>query len=127
MSLAVSPQEFEEMVAEAIARIPASVQDNLENVVFLTADEPREDQRQELELGDDDLLGLFEGATRGEERTIGSHLPPVITLFRLPLLAWCRDRAELEQEIADTLWHEVAHYLGLDEDDVRHEEEKSEA
>lgn len=126
MNLRVSADEFEEMIASAIARIPASVQAKLENVVFLAADEPSAFQRDELELGDDDLLGLFEGPTRGQERTIGSHLPATITIFRLPLLACARNRRELEQEIADTVWHEVAHYLGLDEADVQHEEAKSE-
>lgn len=125
MRLEVGSKEFEEMVAAAISRIPASVQNKLENVVFLALDKPTAEQVEDLELGNDDLLGLFEGPTRGEERTVGSHLPPSISLFRLPLLAACETREELEQEIADTVWHEVAHYLGLDEDDVRHEEEKS--
>lgn len=127
MSVDVSAERFEEMFAEAIEAIPASVRKNLENVAFLVSDEPDYDQREHLELGDDDLLGLFEGYTRGQEHNAGSYLPPTITLFRLPILACCDTEEEVMQEIKDTLWHEVAHYLGLDEDDVRHEERKSDS
>lgn len=113
------------MVASAIDGIPASVREMLDPVVFLVRDEPSAYQRESLELGDDDLLGLFEGYTRGEEAVAGSRVPPTITLFRLPILRECETLDEVRREIADTLWHEVAHYLGLDEDDVRHEEMKS--
>lgn len=123
----VSPEEFEALVAAAVTRIPPSVRTSLENVVFLVEDDVDAGLREELELGDDDLLGLFQGRTRGEEVMAGSYLPPTITLYRLPHAAGARTRAELEQDVADTVWHEVAHYLGLDEVDVRREEERTAA
>lgn len=124
----IGDKEFRAMAAAAVERIPGDVRSKLENLVILTEDEPSPEKLAELGMEDDDtLLGLFEGLTRGEERTAGSHLPPVITLYRLPILECCETRLEVEREIADTLWHEVAHYLGLDEEDVHREEEKSDA
>ncbi len=120
----ISREEFEAIVAQAVVRIPASVRESLGNVAFLVEDDVAPELRNELELGDDDLLGLFQGRTRGEEVLSGSYLPPTITLYRLPHAAGARTRAELEQEVADTVWHEVAHYLGLDEDDVHREERR---
>lgn len=122
----VPPGEFAAIVAEAVDAIPEQVREKLEHVVFLAEDAPRPDQQEDLGVGADELLGLFEGPTRGEERTIGSHLPATITVYRLAHEAETGTYDELVAEVRDTVWHEVAHYLGLDEDDVRHEEEKSE-
>jgi len=41
-------------------------------------------------------------------------VPDVITLFKLPLLAESTSEASLYENIRHTLWHEVAHYYGLD-------------
>ena len=125
--LEIDEQEFEEMVVAAYDAVPAGVKERIAHVALLLADDVSDEQRKELGLSeDDDLLGLFEGLTRGEESDAPSHLPPTITLFRWPLLDACDTREQLEQEIKDTLWHEVAHYLGMDETDVRHEEAKTE-
>ena len=45
-------------------------------------------------------------------------VPDVITLFKLPLLAESTDEASLYENIRHTLWHEVAHYYGLDHDQI---------
>jgi len=120
----VSDQEFEAILATAYDGIPAAVRGRLERLAVLVADEPSESQLAEF-AGEGTLFGLFEGVVRGEEHGAIGSLPPVITIFRKPLLAWCRTREELEQEVRDTLWHEVAHYLGYDEEMVRHEEAAS--
>jgi predicted Zn-dependent protease with MMP-like domain len=31
---------------------------------------------------------------------------------------WCRTRAELVEQVNDTLLHEVAHYFGMNHDDI---------
>lgn len=122
----VPEKEFAALVAAAFDRIPDEVRAKLDQVALLVADEPTQHQLEEFGMEDGDtLFGLFEGLTRGQERSAGSYLPPTITIFRMPLLDWAMTREELEGEIADTLWHEVAHYLGYEEDAVRHEEDLS--
>lgn len=121
----VSAEEFSTLVAEAFERIPESVKSRLEKVALLARDEVTDEQRTDLGMHrDEQLLGLFEGVTRGDEVTAGSHLPPTITLFRNAILEHCETLDEVRREISDTLWHEVAHYLGLDESEVRHEEHR---
>jgi predicted Zn-dependent protease with MMP-like domain len=48
-----------------------------------------------------------------------SHFPSSIALFQRNLERHVRDEAELREEIEVTLLHEVGHFLGLDEDDLR--------
>ena len=44
--------------------------------------------------------------------------PDKITLFRKPLQWHASTRDELKEEIKHTLWHEIAHYYGLDHDRI---------
>ena len=68
--------------------------------------------------GEPELLGLYEGTPlteRGDFWAAGS-LPDRITIFRLPTLAVCDDRADVVEEVAITVVHEIAHHFGIDDD-----------
>ena len=64
-----------------------------------------------------DILGLFAGATIHDTPT-EAELPPTIYLFKRNLERMARDEAHLAEEIRITLFHEIGHLLGLDEDEV---------
>ncbi len=124
----ISREEFARLVAEAFERIPENVRERLENVALIAEDEVSDEQRRDLGMAPgEQLLGLFEGFARGDEVSATSYLPPKISIFRKPLAEDAESMEELEGEIADTLWHEVAHYLGLDEGEVRHAEDVHDA
>ena len=54
--------------------------------------------------------------TSPASRKASGELPPRITLYRGPLLEDCEDEAELRDEIATTVIHEIAHHFGIDEE-----------
>lgn len=64
-----------------------------------------------------DILGLFVGATI-HDTPAEAELPPTIYLFKRNLERMARDEAHLAEEIRITLFHEIGHLLGLDEDEV---------
>lgn len=67
------------------------------------------------------LLGLYEGVPLTERDDYGGLvMPDKISLYRLPLCAIAADEAELVEEVAVTVVHEVAHHFGID-DDLLHE------
>ncbi len=68
----------------------------------------------------DDLLGLFEGCSHGEDRHAASLGDlPRIRLFLDNLWDYAgRDRARFREEVRITLLHELGHYLGLNEQQV---------
>jgi predicted Zn-dependent protease with MMP-like domain len=106
----LTPEHFDALVSEALDTVPAELMDLLDNVVFLVEDEPAE--------ADAGLLGLYEGipkTARGVDWG-GPILPDRITLFRGPLLRLCRSPEELEDEVAITVVHEVAHHFGIDDE-----------
>jgi predicted Zn-dependent protease with MMP-like domain len=118
----VSDDEFYSLVQEAVDGIPPRFADHLENVAFLVADEPTQNQLRVngiLHRGQL-LLGLYEGIPL-PRRTNGYSgvLPDVITVFRAPHLQMAHDLETLRQNVRQTVWHEVAHYFGLDHGQIR--------
>lgn len=119
-------KEFEKLVAEGIDAIPEAFRKKLENVAIVIADEPTKAQRKHMELSEHDtLLGLYEGVPQTERGSeYGMVLPDKITIFKKPILEISDDPEVIRQEVADTIWHEIGHHFGLDEDEVRAREEK---
>ncbi len=111
MSLKLSAVEFEKIVVAELDELPDEMVDGLENLVFVVEDRPED--------GSLDLLGIYEGVALTERDRYGfGELPDRIVLFREPLLAVCADLRELRDEIHVTLVHEIAHYYGIDDDEL---------
>jgi len=103
-------QAFEQAVSAALDEVPSELMDLLDNVVFLVEDHPAPDLPP-------DLLGIYEGLPRTERTDPwGAVLPDRITVFRVPTLATCRSSEEVQDEVAVTVVHEIAHHFGMEED-----------
>ena len=113
--MTVSDEEFEKYLAEAIDNVPEPYGSRLENIAFILEDEPTPEQRVQQRLAPyQTLLGLYEGIPLPNRGGRTKLLPDKITIFKNPLMAASRDPAHLKQNIGHTVWHEVAHYFGLD-------------
>lgn len=120
----ISKEQFHEYIDKAFDSLPEPHRSGVKNVAIIIEDEPTEKQRVELSLHcNQTLLGLYQGVPLPERQGRQSLLPDVITLFKLPLLMNSADEEELYQNIRHTLWHEVAHYYGLNHKKI-HELEK---
>jgi predicted Zn-dependent protease with MMP-like domain len=112
---------FEGVVVRAGALLPEEFRRSLDEVPVMVEDLPSEAiLTDELPPLDPELLGLFVG-TALTERTFaasGLEAPPRILLFQRNLERFARDETELKREIARTLHHELAHYLGFAEEDM---------
>ena len=110
-------RRFEDLVESALAAIPAPFNLALEEVAIVIEDEPDERQRRENGLGPEDtLFGLYEGVPRTEWGADWSPVANKISLFRLPLEEAYPDPRDLEEEVRQTVMHELAHHLGIDDD-----------
>lgn len=111
MALSVSEEQFEQLVADELDRLPDNMLNGLDNVVFVIEDLPED--------GSLDLLGLYDGLAVTERGNYGfGELPDRIILYRQSLVAACSTLEELKDEIHVTLVHEVAHYYGIDDDEL---------
>lgn len=106
---------FHEMINEAMASLPKTHTEMLKNVAILLEDNVSTEQRQRLNLADNQtLLGLYEGVPLSKRQGMAPTLPDRITLFKYPILNSISSESELKNQIRHTLWHEIAHYYGLD-------------
>ncbi len=122
----VSQKEFEAIINKAVASLPKPYVDHLANIAFIVEDEPSPAQRQKLMLRQDQtLFGLYEGVPLAARQGTTKLLPDKITLFKRPLEQASNSLAELRSRISRTVWHEVAHYYGLDHERI-HELERGE-
>jgi len=118
----IAPGEFDRAVEEALAELPEPVRRYLANVAIAVEDLPRD---EDLLAGDPPLspsiLGIFRGSSLGQKGASDpwSHFPSSIVLYQRNLERAAADREELLDEIATTLLHEVGHFLGLDEEQLR--------
>jgi predicted Zn-dependent protease with MMP-like domain len=66
-----------------------------------------------------ELLGLFAGSERGALNEAGTPaVSPCIYIFRRAHEHQCASRREFDGEVKQTLFHELGHYLGYDEDQL---------
>lgn len=111
----VSDEQFEKYLQEAIDSIPKPYVDHIENVAFILEDDPTAEQRIRLKLyPNETLFGLYEGVPLPARGGATKLLPDKISIFKNPLLLASTDKKDLRDKIGHTVWHEVAHYFGLD-------------
>ena len=121
----VSNEEFEKVVADGIDAIPPLYRQHLQNVAFIVEDEPTPQQQERLKLFPGELLfGLYEGVPLPRRQGTTKILPDKITIFKNPALLFSNSIEELREHVRHTVWHEVAHYYGLDHKRIHELENK---
>lgn len=115
------PADFDRLVERACTRIPKPFRDRLENVAIVVEREPSPGQLRAAGIrGGGTLLGLYEGRPLTDRSVFHSFaMPDRITIFQGPHERLSRDEADLKRLVEETVWHEVAHYFGMDERRVR--------
>jgi len=116
----VSDEQFERLISRAMDELPQEYIHGLDNVVVTYDDEPTPHQREKMKLRHGQaLFGLYEGIPR-TQRGAGYNLvlPDKITIFKLPMIHLYHDMDSLFREVKHTLWHEIAHFYGLDHDRI---------
>jgi predicted Zn-dependent protease with MMP-like domain len=110
----VRPDDFDQVVERALRRIPREFRKRLDNIVVVVEQEPPRPG----------LLGLYRGVPLTERSVSGGfRMPDQITIYQGPHERMSRDGEQLAEMVADTVWHEIAHYFGMDEARVRRAEQ----
>jgi predicted Zn-dependent protease with MMP-like domain len=114
-------EEFDAVIEHACAALPDEFRSALEQVPIVVEPVPPADlvmNGNPLELPPD-LLGLFVGASQlehVEDDPVGNV--PRIYLFQRNIERACSDREDAAEQVRVTLFHELGHYLGFDEEGV---------
>lgn len=110
----VNRNRFQKLVEEELERLPEVFRKKLTNIAVIVEDSPpTEPDRESF------LLGLFHGIPLTEKSVTQAAPPDRIFLYQKNIEAVCSNEKEIRRQIRDTLLHEVGHYFGLGEDELR--------
>jgi len=117
--------KFEELVEEGIEAIPKRFLEKLNNMDIVVEDEPTEKQMEKLKLRKDvKLFGLYEGIPQTKRGFYSGVLPDKITIFKKSIEEVAFNEKQIKEMVKKTVWHEIAHHFGMDEERVRRAENK---
>ena len=114
-------KEIEQEIARVLERLPAEFRRRLANVAIVIEKKPSTSQLKSMGLDPkrDALYGLYEGIPLSERSAFDPPLlPDKITIFCDPLVRDFPDTVQLREQLRLTLLHEIAHYFGMDEEEI---------
>jgi len=113
-------EDFVEVVEEALDSLPQEFRSRIRNVAVLVEDLPpnqplpRAGQRRRL------LLGLFHGVPTTKKSIFDLPTgPDYVVLYQKNIEAVCSSKAEVREQIRRTVIHELGHYFGMDEEQLK--------
>ena len=113
--------QIRKVVAQVLDRVPRRFREQLRNVEFVVERRPSAEllRSEGLDPRMDTLYGLYQGVPLPDRSSLDPPLlPDKISIFAEPLLRDFTDPEELRDEIRLTVLHEIAHYFGMDEEEV---------
>jgi predicted Zn-dependent protease with MMP-like domain len=114
-------REIRKEVARVIDRLPRRFRAQLHNVEFVVEKRPAAALlvAEGLDPRRDTLFGIYQGVPLPERSALDPPLlPDKITIFSEPLLESFPDLEDLRAQIRFTVLHEIAHYFGMDEEEI---------
>lgn len=122
----MTKDNFEKNVARGIDAIPKKFLDKINNVVIIIEDKPTAKQLKKLKIRPDwTLFGLYEGIPQIKRNSgYNAVLPDKITIFRQPIENAANSNGEIVKIVKNTVWHEIAHHFGMNEEEIRKAEKR---
>jgi len=103
--------DLEALVVDALDRLPAPFREQLGSVAIVIEDEAS--PAELASVGAPGLFGLYQGIPRTRLSADAAPAPSKITIFRGPLVRAHADPTALAAAVAETVYHEIAHHLGI--------------
>ncbi len=113
-------EEFEQLVQEVVAGLPPEFRERMGELAVLVKDEPDREELRSVRMRTGTLYGLFHGIPLPNSGILAARMmPDRIILYKNPLERDFRTREELAAQIRRTVLHEVGHFFGLSEKELR--------
>jgi predicted Zn-dependent protease with MMP-like domain len=113
-------EHFVKVVEETLDSLPHEFRIRIRNVAVLVEDLPR--NQRSLKPGQQGrlLLGVFDGVPTTKKSIFDLPSgPDHIVLYQKNIEAVCSGEAEVREQIRLTVIHELGHYFGLDEEQLK--------
>jgi len=108
---------FVRLVEEVLDSLPEQFRERIHNLAVLVEDHPPGDvARSRPGL----VLGIFQGVPATQKSVFDlSHGPNSVVLYQKNIEAVCSSDAEIRHEVRQTVLHELGHYFGMDEEQLK--------
>lgn len=113
-------EHFVKVVEEALDSLPQEFRSRIRNVAVLVEDLPPNRSSPQSEQPRQLLLGLFHGVPMTKKSLFQLPSgPDYIVLYQKNIEAVCSSEAEVREQIRLTVIHELGHYFGMDENQLK--------
>ncbi len=113
-------EAFIKVVEDSLDSLPKEFRSRIQNVAILVEDfppgqaPPQDAQQRRL------LLGIFHGVPATKKSVFDVPMGPAhIVLYQKNIEAVCSNQGEIRHQIRQTLLHELGHYFGMSEEQLR--------
>lgn len=111
-------EKFEALVEEALAGLPRRFKKLLHNIAFIVEDSPPERPSRGAFRGT--LLGLYHGVPFKHRGSFyGNVAPDIIVIYQKPIETLSSSDEEIRDRVKEVVLHEIGHYFGLSEEELR--------
>lgn len=114
-------KKFEKWVREAIESLPSIFKEKLGNIQIIVENEPGVNLSKKFPPPYSTFfLGLYQGVPLIKRGVYSNPMfPDKITIFRRPIERICSSEKERREVVIKTVLHEIGHYFGLGEEELR--------
>jgi predicted Zn-dependent protease with MMP-like domain len=116
----VQRKEFTRIVEEVLDSLPREFRKRIRNVAVLVEDLPPDQLSRQTKRSRRLLLGLFHGVPTTKKSVFDLPTgPDYVVLYQKNIEAVCSSEAEVREQIRRTVIHELGHYFGMDENQLK--------
>jgi predicted Zn-dependent protease with MMP-like domain len=113
-------EDFIQVVKDSLDSLPKEFRRRIHNVAILVEDSPPRQPHGRAGKQGRLLLGTFQGVPATQKSVFDLSAGPAhIVLYQKNIEAVCRHEAEVRLQIRQTLLHELGHYFGMTEEQLK--------
>lgn len=113
-------EQFIQVMEDALDSLPREFRTRIRNIAILVEDFPPHQPAPEHGQPKQLLLGIFHGVPTTRKSFFDLPMgPDHIVLYQKNIEAVCAGEAEIREQIRQTLLHELGHYFGMTEEQLR--------
>jgi len=117
-------EEFTRLVVAAVKELPKYFRRRMENISIVVEDYPSREDIEKTGATRFSLLGLYQGVPL-RRRSVWQNqaMPDKISIFQANIERAARTPEGIQELVRDVVMHEIGHYFGLSEDELREAQE----
>lgn len=115
-------ERFEEITQQVFDSLPNIFGEKIDNVHIVVEDYPPAHVIDQMHTSKKTLLGLYQGIPfthRGTWYGTNPTIPDKISLYQKNIESVCNNDKEVADSIREVLLHELGHYFGMNETEIR--------